>query len=96
MRSGADSLRARTARRCVAPVEDRVDRDLVAGEAAPAINRLRIDDAEVSALESLWKTLWRNGAERDVLLTIRRDGEMQTITVHATDRMKTLRRPQGI
>ena len=62
----------------------------------PGDRILRIDDAEVSALESLWKTLWRNGAERDVLLTIRRDGEVQTITVHATDRMKTLRRPQGI
>jgi len=62
----------------------------------PGDRILRIDDAEVSALESLWKTLWRNGAERDVLLTIRRDGEVQTITVHATDRMKTLRGPQGI
>ncbi|TXC65653.1 PDZ domain-containing protein [Piscinibacter aquaticus] len=62
----------------------------------PGDRILRIDDAEVAALETLWKTLWRNGAERDVRLTIRRDGEVQTFTVHATDRMKTLRRPQGI
>jgi S1-C subfamily serine protease len=62
----------------------------------PGDRILRIDDAEVAALETLWKTLWRAGAERDVLLTIRRDGEVQTLTVHATDRMKTLRRPQGI
>lgn len=62
----------------------------------PGDRILRIDDAEVAALETLWKTLWRNGAERDVLLTIRRDGEVQTVTVHATDRMKSLRRPQGI
>ena len=57
---------------------------------------VRIDDAEVGALETLWKTLWRDRAERDVVLTIRRDGELQTLTVHAVDRMKTLRRPQGI
>lgn len=62
----------------------------------PGDRILRIDDAEVAALETLWKTLWRNGAERDVRLTIRRGDEVQTLTVHATDRMKTLRRPQGI
>lgn len=57
---------------------------------------VRIDGAEVGALETLWKALWRNGAERDVRLTIRRDGEERAITVHAVDRMSTLRRPQGI
>lgn len=62
----------------------------------PGDRILRIDDADVAALETLWKTLWRDGAERDVRLTVRRDGQVQTITVHATDRMKTLRRPQGI
>ena len=43
-----------------------------------------------------YKTLWRDGAERDVQLTIRRGGDVQTLTVHALDRMKTLRKPQGI
>ncbi len=62
----------------------------------PGDRILRIDDAEVGALETLWKALWRDGAERDVLLTIRRDGEQRAITVHAVDRMGTLRRPQGI
>ncbi len=62
----------------------------------PGDRILRIDGAEVGALETLYKTLWRDGAERDVLLTIRRGGEVQTLTVHALDRMKTLRTPQGI
>ncbi|WP_298831419.1 S1C family serine protease [uncultured Piscinibacter sp.] len=76
----------------------RVTRDSPADAAGvqPGDRILRIDDAEVGALETLWKTLWRDGAERDVTLTIVRDDELQTITVHATDRMKTLRRPQGI
>ena len=76
----------------------RVTRDSPADAAGmqPGDRILRIDGAEVGALETLWKTLWRDGAERDVALTIARDGEVQTITVHATDRMKTLRRPQGI
>ena len=62
----------------------------------PGDRILRIDGAEVGALETLYKTLWRDGAERDVLLTVRRAGEVQTLTVHALDRMKTLRKPQGI
>lgn len=62
----------------------------------PGDRILRIDGAEVGALETLYKTLWRDGAERDVQLTIRRGGDVQTLTVHALDRMKTLRRPQGI
>lgn len=76
----------------------RVTRDSPADAAGlqPGDRIVRIDDAEVGALETLWKTLWRDRAERDVVLTIRRDGELQTLTVHAVDRMKTLRRPQGI
>lgn len=62
----------------------------------PGDRILRIDGAEVGALETLYKTLWRDGAERDVQLTIRRGGDVQTLTVHALDRMKTLRKPQGI
>jgi serine protease Do len=76
----------------------RVTRDSPADQAGvQAGDRiLRIDGAEVGALETLWKTLWRDGPERDVELTIRRSDEVQTLTVHALDRMKTLRRPQGI
>ena len=59
---------------------------------------LRIDGADVSGLEVLWKTLWRgDSAERDVRLEIKRgDAPQQTLTVHSVDRMKTLRRAQGI
>ena len=76
----------------------RVTRDSPAEQAGvqPGDRILRIDGAEVAALETLYKTLWRDGAERDVELTIRRDGQVQSLTVHALDRMKTLRRPQGI
>lgn len=76
----------------------RVTREGPADQAGvlPGDSILRIDGAEVGALETLYKTLWRDGAERDVVLTIRRAGEVQTLTVHALDRMKTLRKPQGI
>jgi hypothetical protein len=51
----------------------------------------------VQALGVLWRTLWRGGAsERAVTLDIRRDEQAQTLTVHSVDRMKTLRRAQGI
>lgn len=62
----------------------------------PGDRILRIDGAEVGALETLYKSLWRDGAERDVELVIGRDGQIQTVTVHTLDRMKTLRKPQGI
>ena len=76
----------------------RVTREGPADQAGvlPGDSILRIDGAEVGALETLYKTLWRDGAERDVVLTTRRAGEVQTLTVHALDRMKTLRKPQGI
>jgi hypothetical protein len=69
------------------------------GAVAPQrlVERLqRTDLGVIDALETLYKTLWRDGAERDVVLTIRRGGEVHTLTVHALDRMKTLRTPQGI
>jgi S1-C subfamily serine protease len=78
--------------------ELRVTRDGPADEAGvlPGDRILRIDGTEVGALETLWKTLWQDGAERDVQLTIRRNGGEQTLTVHAVDRMRTLRQPRGI
>jgi serine protease Do len=58
---------------------------------------LRIDGADVKALDVLWKTLWSGGLpEREVTLDIVRDGERQTFKVQSVDRMKTLRRAQGI
>jgi S1-C subfamily serine protease len=58
---------------------------------------VRIDGVPVDALATLWQALWRGGpAERDVKLDILRDGEALTLTLHATDRMRTLRRPEGI
>jgi serine protease Do len=76
----------------------RVTRDGPAEHAGvkPGDHILRIDGIDVGGLEKLWKTLWHEGVERDVQLVIRRDGELQSITVHSADRMKTLRRPQGI
>jgi S1-C subfamily serine protease len=58
---------------------------------------VRIDGAEVSSLESFYKALWAGArAEREVTLDIRRGGQPQTVSVMTLDRMKTLRRPQGI
>jgi serine protease Do len=57
----------------------------------------RIDGVEVKALEPLWKALWAGGlAEREVTLEIVRGGARQTVHVQSVDRMKTLRRAQGI
>lgn len=58
---------------------------------------LRIDGNDVHALEELWTRLWAGGApEREVVLDIRRNGEAQTVRVFSVDRMKTLKRAQGI
>lgn len=58
---------------------------------------LRIDGVAVTALEGLWKTLWAGDVpERDVVLDIEREGGTRTLVVHSVDRMKTLRRAQGI
>ncbi|MBL8353231.1 MAG: serine protease [Delftia acidovorans] len=58
---------------------------------------LRIDGIPVDALDKLWKTLWSGGAaEREVTLEIERDDAVQTLKLYSVDRMKTLRRAEGI
>jgi S1-C subfamily serine protease len=58
---------------------------------------LRIDGTEVASLAALWQALWTGGApERAVQLLIERGAVQQPLTVHSVDRMKTLRRSQGI
>jgi serine protease Do len=58
---------------------------------------LRIDGAEVQTLASLWKALWAGGApEREISLLIERANQQQTLKVYSVDRMKTLKRSQGI
>ncbi|MCU0965758.1 MAG: S1C family serine protease [Burkholderiaceae bacterium] len=63
----------------------------------PGDRIVRIDGTEVKALEVLWKTLWAGGApEREVTLEIVRAGQPQTLKLQSVDRMKTLKRAQGI
>jgi serine protease Do len=76
----------------------RVNRDSPAEYAGlqPGDRIVRIDGTDVHSLESLYRTLWRDGAEREVTLDIRRDEVSQTLRLRSQDRMKTLRQPQGI
>lgn len=58
---------------------------------------LGIDGVPVQSLAVLWQVLWTGGApEREVQLQIERGGAPQTLRVFSVDRMKTLRRSQGI
>jgi S1-C subfamily serine protease len=76
----------------------RVNRDSPAEAAglAPGDRIMRIDGVEVTSLEVFYKSLWRDGAERDVKLEVQRGGTAREVTVRSTDRAQTLRRPQGI
>lgn len=79
----------------VVRVSDDSPADVAGLEAGDRI--LRIDGTEVRALDQLWKTLWAGGApEREIRLEIERDDAMQTLTVFSVDRMKTLKRAEGI
>ncbi len=63
----------------------------------PGDHILRIDDQEVKALDALWLALWRGGpAERVVRLDIARGAERQELKLLSIDRMRTLKRAQGI
>lgn len=58
---------------------------------------LRIDGTEVARLDVLWTSLWSGGQpEREVTLEIERDNRPRTLKLHTVDRMKTLKRAQGI
>jgi serine protease Do len=57
----------------------------------------RIDGRPVRALGDLWQALWSGGpAERTVVLDIVRDGERMSVPVYTVDRMKVLKRPEGV
>jgi len=57
----------------------------------------RIDGTEVHALDKLWKLLWDGGQpEREVVLQIKRGEQDRTMRLQSVDRMKTLRKAQGI
>ncbi len=58
---------------------------------------LHIDKVAVSSLDTLWKSLWAGGApEREVTIQIERNEQKQTIRLQTVDRMKTLKRSEGI
>jgi C-terminal processing protease CtpA/Prc len=58
---------------------------------------VRIDGTEVHELDKLWKTLWTGGQpEREVVLDIERDQKDHKLHLQSVDRMKTLKKAQGI
>ncbi len=103
-REGAsrNSSRAWLGMNCVEQAGDvrvlRVNRDSPAEEAGllPGDRIVSIDGTAVDQLETLYKTLWRSAVQRDVVLEIRRSGQLQTVTVHSVDRRQTLSKPKGI
>jgi S1-C subfamily serine protease len=62
----------------------------------PGDRIVAVDGVAVADLESFYKALWQRDAEREVSLDIRRGPSDQTVRLHSMDRMKTLRRPQGV
>jgi len=63
----------------------------------PGDSIVSIDGTAIAALDALWQSLWSGGApEREVTLEIRRGAETKTLKVQTVDRMRTLRRAEGI
>jgi len=78
---------------------ERVDRlgPALAAGLQPGDVVLAIDGVEINTLEAFYKALWqRPQADAEVELTVRQGPEVRNITVHAVDRMRTLRKPEGI
>jgi len=58
---------------------------------------VRIDGTEVHELDKLWRVLWDGGQpEREVVLEIKRGEQDRTMRLQSVDRMKTLKKAQGI
>jgi serine protease Do len=76
----------------------RISRDSPADDAGllPGDRILSIDGTKVTSLETFYKTLWRQGVQREVVLEIVRAGQAETIKVQSVDRTKTLSKPKGI
>ncbi|MFI4927753.1 MAG: PDZ domain-containing protein, partial [Burkholderiales bacterium] len=77
----------------------RVNQDSPADDAGlvPGDIVLAVDGEKVSTLESFYKKLWaRPEPESEVQLTVLHGAELVQLTVHAVDRLKTMRKPAGI
>ena len=76
----------------------RINRDSPAEDAGllPGDRILSIDGVNVTDLETLYKTLWREAAQREVVLEIRRAGIAETVRVQSVDRARILSKPKGI
>jgi serine protease Do len=63
----------------------------------PGDRIMRIDGTEVHELDKLWKVLWDGGQpEREIVLDIKRGEQDRSVRLHSVDRMKTLKKAQGI
>jgi len=79
----------------VARVSDDSPADIGGVQAGDRI--VSLDGAEVRTLEALWKSLWSGGPpEREVQLEVQREGQTHLLRLQSVDRMKTLRRVEGI
>jgi serine protease Do len=77
----------------------RVNQDSPADEAGlvPGDFVLAVDGEKVGTLEAFYKKLWaRPEPESAVQLTVLHGTELLELTVHAVDRLKTMRKPAGI
>jgi serine protease Do len=58
---------------------------------------LAVDGEKVGTLEAFYQELWaRPEPESAVQLTVLHGTELLELTVHAVDRLKTMRKPAGI
>ena len=58
---------------------------------------LAVDGEKVNTLEAFYKRIWAHpNPDDEILLTVLQGAEVRQITIKAIDRMKTLRKPDGI